>query len=482
MPYDRSTTMAAQRGGQRPEDADRLQAAYAKDIRSDMARAGLSLSALAGRVGIKPGTLKGYLDGVSPWPIGIIKTLANILGRSTDADLVAVGYVSSPLAQRFLRMHQQLRVTELLQQTALLTRREPLAESPGAQLAATILTSPEAKKPGPEDKESRIDLRLFPLRRGRKYPMPFAELLIADFPGQDLNLQQARQRLHNLPVQPWPGQPSPTFKDALDYYEAMVEEGEDWLSRLRQEYRTSSSAVMIIVPVLLATRPFDPFHPPTADHLDAVVVTSLNWGGSADVAALIAQEYGWAYTSVSKLVRATFGGGYTPYGGLFEQPLSPEGRSFQRNCQLLGELLLDPTLTGKQRVSALDEPETAVQAIRQARLDPDQDRSRTPLIMLRMSSRRVEWTAGRRAMARPGDGAPHDEQATADYERLLALQDDLTRAAEAVPDRPHLILDIAEPEIEGYEDTSTDSTDPDFDAFVTTSKDVQTWLASLAAS
>ena len=310
-----------------------------------------------------------------------------------------LGYQSSPMAQRFLRLQQQVRLAERLQKTALLSPRDPIADSPGAQLAATVLTSPEAK-------ESGVDLRLLPLSRGRKHPRPFAELLIAEFPNQSLSLQQARQRLLGLPVRPWLGQPSPTFSDALDYYEAMVEEGSDWLSRLREEYRTSSSAVMIIVPVLLATRPSDPFHlSPKGDHLDAVVITSLNWGGSADVAALIAQEYRWAYTSVGLLVRATFGGGYNPYGGLFEQPLSPAGRSFQRNCQLIGGILLDPVLTGKQRASALDEPETAVHAIRQAR-DPDQDNSRTPLIMLRMSTRRIEWTAGRRAMARPGGGIP----------------------------------------------------------------------------
>lgn len=179
MPYDRSTTMAARRGGHRPEDASLLQAAYASDIRTDMTREGLSTNALAGRIGIKPGTLKGYLDGVPPWPIGIIKTLADLLGRSSDADLVALGYVSSPLAQRFLSQQQQLRLTDMLQRTALFTGREPLANSPGAQLAAAVLTSPEAHRSG-------IDLRLRPLSRGRRHPMPFAELLIADFPGQAL--------------------------------------------------------------------------------------------------------------------------------------------------------------------------------------------------------------------------------------------------------------------------------------------------------
>jgi lambda repressor-like predicted transcriptional regulator len=476
MPYDRSTTMAARRGGHRPEDASLLQAAYASDIRADMAREGLSMNALAGKIGIKPGTLKGYLDGNSAWPIGIIQTMARLLGRSSEADLVALGYSSSPLAQRFLRQQQQLSLIDRLRRTALLADREPLADSPGAQLAAAALTSPEALKSG-------IDLRLRPLSRGRRHPMPFAELLIADFPGTDLDQLQARQRLLGLPVRPWRGQPKPAFSDAVDYSGAMVEEGEDLLSRWRAEYRTSRSAVMIIVPVLLATRPLDLDHlSPEAGHLDAVVVTSLNWGGSADVAALVAREFGWAYTSIGRLVRENFGGSYTPYGGLFEQPLSLAGRSFQLNCQLLGELLLDPGLTGKRRVSALDEPETAVQVIRQLRADPDQDHTRTPLIMLRMSSRRIEWTAGRRAMARPGGGAPHDEQAIADYEHLLVLQDDLTRAVEAVPDRPHLILDITEPEIEDYEDTSTDSTDPDFDAFVTTSKNVKTWLTSLADS
>ena len=49
MPYDRSATMAARRGGHQGEDADRLQADYASDIRSDMAREGLSMSALAAK-------------------------------------------------------------------------------------------------------------------------------------------------------------------------------------------------------------------------------------------------------------------------------------------------------------------------------------------------------------------------------------------------------------------------------------------------
>ena len=436
------------------------------------------MNALAGKIGVKPGTLKGYLDGSSPWPFSTVKALARLLGRSSDADLVILGFQSSPMAQRFLRLAQQARVTELLQETALFSHRDPLADSQSAQLAAAALTSHEALKSG-------IDLRLLPLSRGRKHPRPFAELLIADFPGKGLSAQQARERLLDLDVRPWQeGQPSPTFRDALDYYEGMVEGGSDYLSRLREEYSTSDSAVMIIVPVLLATRPFNPRHlSPQAGHLNAVVVTSLNWGGSADVAALIAQEYGWGYTSIGRLVRATFGGGYDPYGGLSRQPLSPEGRSFQLNCQLLGNYLLNPALPEDlRRVSALDEPETAVQVIRQLRADPDQDRTRTPLIVLRMSSRRIEWTAGRRAMARPGGGATHDEQAIADYEHLLVLQDDLTRAVEAVPDRPHLVLDITEPEIEDYEDTSTDSTDPDFDAFVTTSENVKTWLTSLADS
>ena len=330
MSYDRSTTMAARRGGHRPEEASLLQAAYASDVRTDMAREGLSLNALAGRIGIKPGTLKGYLDGVA-LPIGIIKTLADLLGRSSDADLVALGYVSSPLAQRFLSQQQQLRLTDLLHRTPCPTGREPLADSPGAQLAAAVLTSPEAHGSG-------IDLRLRPLSRGRRHPMPFAELLIADFPGTSLNQLQVRQRLLDLSVRPWPGQPKPTFSDAMDYYGATVTVGADLLSRWRRRVRDPQRLRCDDhrPGALLATRPFDPLHlSPEADHLDTVVVTSLNWGGSAEAAALVARDFGWAYTSIARLVRETFGGGYTPYGGLFEQPLSLAGRSFQRNCRRL---------------------------------------------------------------------------------------------------------------------------------------------------
>ena len=223
MRYDRSTTMAARRGGHRPGDADRLQADYAKDIRSDMAREGLSLTALAGKIGIKPGTLKGYLDGGSPWPFGTVRELARLLGRSLDADLVTLGYQSAPMGQRFLRLDQQVRVAQLVQKSALLRRRDPLADSPGAQLfAATLLTSLQAQ-------ESGVDLRLVPLSRGRKKRRPFfADLLIVDFPGKGLDMQQARQRLLDLRVRDWPGQGEPTFSNALDYYEAMVEEGADY--------------------------------------------------------------------------------------------------------------------------------------------------------------------------------------------------------------------------------------------------------------
>ena len=85
-------------------------------------------------------------------------------------------------------------------------------------------------------------------------------------------------------------------------------------------------------------------------------------------------------------------------------------------------------------------------------------------------------------MTRPGGGTPHDEQAVADDEHLRVLQDDLIRAVEGVSDRPRLILDITEPEIEDYEDTSTGFTDQYFDAYVATSKDVKTWLTSLAGN
>jgi hypothetical protein len=350
----------------------------------------------------------------------------------------------------------------------------PITFRSGTQ-RARVLTSPDT------DASAGIDVRLRRLSRGRKKRLPFAELLIAEFPGNNLSAAQARRRLLDLPVEPWPGQPERSFVGAIDYVGAMVEGGEDLLSRWRAEYGTSRSAVMIIAPVLLATRWSPaPDTSPEADHLDTVVVTSLDWGGSADVAALIARKYGWAYTSIKLLVRAACGGSYTPYGGLFENPLTPAGRSFQRNCELYGQTLLHPKRSGKRQVSALDEPETAVRALREIDIGPNVDPARNPLIMLRMSSRRIKWTAGRRAMARRGRGATHDDQANRDYEHLLALQDDLTRAVEAIPDRPHKIIDTVEPEIEDYEDTETDSTDPDFDAFVETHEQVNAWLHSLA--
>jgi transposase-like protein len=474
MPHDRRTIVKARRGGQDTDAARELQERYAEEVRADMAREGFTVNSLAQRIGVKPGTLKGYLDGASPWPVGVLKALAWILGRSSDADLVALGYVSSPLAQRFLRQQQQLRLADLVQsKTALLAAREPLVDSPGAQLAATLVTSPDDRAP-------LVDARLRKLMRGREHPLPFGELLIVDLPRTDVpDYAALRGQLSSIPIHSLAGKASATFIDAVDYYGAMFEEGLDYLARLRRDYDASDTAAMIIVPRLLATRPMDPSAlDPTFEHLDGLSVTSIHFGGAPDVAALISRRVGWGYASAGKLTQQTFGTGLRPYGGQKATAQMTE-RAFHHYCQDLTELLLNPVLSGRRRASALDEPADALAIIRRlTTVAPDEEMVRTPLIMLRISERRIEWTANRRALTRPGGGAWGDEQAVSDYQELVALQDDLTRTVEAVPDRPVAIFTVPEAAVD-YDDRERDTTDEDIDAYVIMSRQVEEWLRGL---
>jgi len=478
MPQDRSLIVAARRGGQTTADAGELQARYAEDVRSDMTRAGLTTNSLAKAIGVKPGTLKGYLDGTAPWPVGVLKDLARILGRSSDADLVALGYVSSPLAQQFLRQQQQLRLANLVQaNTALLVAREPLTDSPGAQLAATLVRSPD---PNAVD----IDARLRLLIRGVEYPMTFAELLIVDLPRERAaDYNAVKQHLLSTPIGSPLGKASATFGDAVDYYGAMFEEGLDYMARLRRQFGTSDAAALIIVPRLLATRPMDPLRlDPRFEHADGIAVTSLHFGGAADVTALLADRAGWGYASAGKLTQQTFGSGLRPYGGQEDVADSTADRTFHLRCQELTELLLNPAMSGRRRASSLDEPADALAVIH--RLSPGGDSSvedgaRSPMVMLRISGQRLEWVANRRALTRPGGGTWGDEAAVADHRALVALQDDLTRAGEAVPNRPTMVFDVPESNVD-YDDRDKDTADEDLDTFIVTAGRVQEWLLGLS--
>lgn len=475
MSYDRSAIVAARRGGQSAESAGELAKLFAAELRADMAREVLTVNSLAGRIGIKAGTLKGYLDGDSTWPIGVLKELARILGRSSDADLAALGYLETPVWQRVLLQQQQLRVLELVQErTALLLNNDPLSASPGGQLAAALSTSPDALA-------ELVDIRLRKLMRGIVDPRPFGELLIIDLPERNATDDQAvKQLLLSMPILPLAGRASSRFADAIDQCGAMFEEGPDYVARLRRQYGTSEKAALVIVPGLLATRPFDPSAlKPAFDHLDGAAVTSLHFGGAADVAALIARQTGWGYASTTKLTQQTFSTGLRPYGGQEDPVGSPSARSYHRNCQELTELLLAPEISGRRRVSSLDEPADALAAI-QRLSPPRREAPPVPLIMLRMSTARIRWAANRRAIARPGGGSAGDEGARADYQQLVALQDELTRAVEAVQGQPTLIHELPESAAD-YENLDKDTTDEDFDTYVVAAGKAIEWLAALDA-
>jgi hypothetical protein len=454
-----------------------LQALYGEDVREHMARLGINMSSLADEIDVKSTTLRGYLDGTNPLPMGLPATIARILGRNIAADYVTLGLLDSPMAGQYLRQHQRLRTAAVIQNTALLAAREPLAESPGAQLAATLMRSPD---PTVLD----IDIRLRLIVRGLEHPMPFAELLILDLPPAAAQSNNAvRSKLVDLPVV-LPGRASATFGDALDQSGAVIESGLDYLSRLRRQYRASDTAVMIIVPRLLATRPHTPFRQdPSFDHLESVAITSLYFGGSPDVAALVADQARWGYASAGLLTHQLVGTASTRHGGQGATSDPQAESSFRLACQDITESLLDPTVTGRQWVTSLDEPEDALAVLRRlvhSRGGEGPADARSPLVMLRISSRRLKWVANREVV-NTRSGAWNDDSVVAAHRQLLRLQDELTRAVEAVPGRPTVVLDVPESAVD-YDDSEKDTTDEDFDTYVTVSSRVREWLTSLRDS
>jgi hypothetical protein len=319
--------------------------------------------------------------------------------------------------------------------------------------------------------------------RGINDPRPFAELLIADLPNDaTLGYHALQERLLSTAIEPLMGQSRSTFADAVDLCGAMFEESPDYVNRLRRQYQTSQQAGLIIVPDLLATRPLeDPRRALNSElnHLAGAAVTSLHFGGCADVAALIARRASWGYASATKVTRATFSTGQRPYGGQ-ENPNALIGRAYHRGCQEVSEQLLNPDLIGRSRVSTLDEPINALAAIRSLTAHSvANEPGNFPVIMLRISRRRIQWAADRRAIARPGGGTAGDDGAKADQDRLVSLQDELSQAVEAITDRPSKVFELEESKAD-YTNLEKDTTDEDFDTYVEASERLWVWLRSLS--
>ena len=500
VPYDRTAIMKARRGGLwDPDHAARLQQDYGREIAEDIRRQGLSINGVARELGLNPGTLKGYVDGKWPFPVGVIHGLAPVLNRSATADMVAVGYQTGSGPEQMLLLDRRLRLaTRVMTGSAPIGITEEPGDTAGARLASLLTSSPawdDHDWPRHTSSTERstfgstpaLDVRILRLPRGIRHTRKFGELLVVDWldspprGGTDL-----RTFLLDLPVKDWSGRATATFNDALNLYGAMIEDGADFRERLRRDFGAGPTAVMVVVPTLLARRsPVPTYEAGYLERFDGIGVTSLHWGGSADVAALVGRQHGWGFLSAGKLTQQFFGGPPRSYGGQYAtveswRDMTPADRLFHRNCGEITELLFDPVF-GRRTVGSLDEPLVALDVLTELPTKPAHDVSRSPLVMLRMSSRRIRFTAGRRALTRPGGGAVDDELAAADHRNLVTLQDELTRAVESAhlrQGRPAVVVTIPESEAD-YDRTDIDTTDQDFDAFVEASDQVAAALRSL---
>lgn len=470
---------------------------YSEDVRADMEGAQLTNNSLARALDIKATTLKGYFQS-GKWPADVVINVARVLGRNSDADLAIAGWLSAPITQQFLYLLDQLRRLDIVQaNTPLFAAREPIADSPGAQLAAALVNSPSR---GVED----FDIRLRKLMRGNEDrheqndaskqnegfepiagPVLFADLLIVDLPRSIAKTYEAvKEQLLNTDII-WRDTMPAKFKDAVDESEAMFEEGLDYRARLQRDYQTSESAVFIIVPRLLKTRPSDPVH---FDHsfrgVNGLRVTGLHFSGAADVGALVGTRIGFGFTAVSKLAQQAYGTGLRPYGGQADITKPERDRMYRAQCEDLTELLLDTNVSrGRRRVTALDEPEEACTVLERLgqeanenfAANPPHTPMRNPLIMLRISSERLMWVANRRALTRPGGGRWGDETALRQREQMINLQDKLTAAVRTAPNRDIEVFDVPESKAD-YNDQDTDTTDPDMDTYIITANQVCRWL------
>ncbi|SNS31008.1 hypothetical protein SAMN06893096_103159 [Geodermatophilus pulveris] len=479
---------SAQPGGEQEQPRNRLDAA----IGADMQARNVTLAGLAREVGVSPATLRNWRQG-GGWDFHALKRIAILLGRAPEEYYVLAGLMDSVSDVKLLDSRERVallerdieELSELVAEARIGLPEKQFRDSPGAELIARLVSAVR-DEPADNGKPLARRAQVIQLFRGVERPLLHSDLVVV--PGQDdmsgvedearrLEIREKNKaRLLAMKIDPGTTLQGTTFGAALDFAGAFIEDGTDFLEDLTEEFGLAPHDLLIIVPRLLAGK--TPAAGERSSAAGPIVVTSLAWGGAADVAALQAEDSGLGYIGIGRHVRMhrTDSHGDTPYGGFTVDPTKAGAIAYEDLARKKSRLLaLNPRTARKNYCIALDEPTAALAALQEHASLPETDKPGGALAMIVMSDIRLKWTAKRRHLGRSDATGELDTQAVdEDFQQLRRLQDDLRAAVEQLGDRPTRVFTLKDRV--DYDNVREATVDPDFDSFVEVAAEIGAWI------
>lgn len=381
--------------------------------------------------------------------------------------------------------HAAARMSELTEQAADNPAAARLKTTEGTALATPLPVSQVSEAV----LETGLELRLARLDRGRDWLCRFADLAIIRSP---LPPGSSAEEHRTAVLSQRYGSADAPLGDAIFAAGAFPEVSQVLISEFTQRLDLTDRDVVFQCPYFLRNRAdrdpheklfaeitSDPDVTSPQDDLAGVIVTSLGWGGAANVGAQLARWWSWGFTSA---VQANLAGLREPYsfGDWNDDP-----RADLRQSELARQLvtqshdLIEALPAVSQRIIALDHPVGAITALHDLVAEPMDDP--LALVVITMDPRRIRFVA-RHMLSEGGryaDVRRTDVEATA--QQLLGIQEDLVDAMTAHRDAMHVVqVELHDHLDDGYTD-STEAVDPvdaDFDSFCETAVEVSEKLLS----
>jgi hypothetical protein len=341
--------------------------------------------------------------------------------------------------------------------------------------------------------ETGLELRLVKLERGHRWRCRFADLAIIRSP---LPLGSAQKEHRNAVLSQPYGNGGASLRNAIFAAGAFPEVSKVLIDEFTQRLDLTDRDVVFHCPYYLRNRTDrdpheelfteitrDPDVAGLNDDLTGVIVTSLGWGGAANVGAQLARWWSWGFTSA---VQANLAGLEEPYsfGDWNDEPGADHRQSdLARRLISQSHDLLQALPAVSPRVIALDHPVGALSALRDLLAEPMDDQ--IALVVITMDPRRIRFVA--RHMLSQGGRYSDVPTRAIDHiaEQLLGIQHDLVNAVAARRD-PTIVVQVGlHDHLEDGYATSIEAVDPvdaDFDSFCDTALEVQERLLTQLAA
>jgi hypothetical protein len=263
------------------------------------------------------------------------------------------------------------------------------------------------------------------------------------------------------------------LKDVVSVTGSFPEESGVLIAKWRERYGLTERDVFINCPRLLRTRAGKPGHSAKRgvggvdSRMASAVVTSLGWGGAADVGALLADAWEWGFGTAVDSQRLQ------AFGDWIDDPRWSRMHTGAAKDLLATINLLKAVPHLPKRVCVLDEPRAAAEALAGQSWLGTRDQP-VPIVMIEMNEHRMRWVA-RHMVTSGGRFERSDAEFTERFEELRTVQMDLKATVQALDsaDTPVVVRHMDDHLEDGYaEQVGNDPVDEDFDCFKTTAHKV----------